>query len=120
MSGGGRNGCGDRNELRQFSRRSLALPWLARNIPTSSRLSCLTRSCLAPSSLPESTGTLFIGEIIVIVTIPLHHPVRFSDCHAFAKPNDERALKLMDHAAKTVMQEFADISLAFGESDEYR
>ncbi|KAL7279142.1 hypothetical protein ACG7TL_006982 [Trametes sanguinea] len=39
--------------------------------------------------------------------------------HEFAKPNDERALQLMDHAARDVMNEFKDIVLAFGESDEY-
>jgi len=44
---------------------------------------------------------------------------RFSDEHRFVKPNDLRALELMDHAAKTLMQEYKDISLAFGESDEY-
>jgi len=36
------------------------------------------------------------------------------------KPNDERALKLMDHAARVVMEEYNDILLAFGESDEFR
>ena len=36
------------------------------------------------------------------------------------RPNDERALQLMDHAARDVMNEFKDIVLAFGESDEYR
>ncbi|CDO74954.1 hypothetical protein BN946_scf184945.g26 [Trametes cinnabarina] len=40
--------------------------------------------------------------------------------HDFAKPNDERALQLMDHAARDVINEFKDIVLAFGESDEYR
>lgn len=40
--------------------------------------------------------------------------------HDFTKPNDERALQLMDHAARDVMNEFKDILLAFGESDEYR
>lgn len=40
--------------------------------------------------------------------------------HSFVKPNDERALSLMDHAARDVMDEFKDIVLAFGESDEYR
>jgi tRNA(His) 5'-end guanylyltransferase len=40
--------------------------------------------------------------------------------HNFSKPNDERALQLMDHAAKDVMNEFKDVILAFGESDEYR
>ena len=43
-----------------------------------------------------------------------------SQDHEFVKPNDERALQLMDHAARAVMDEFKDIVLAFGESDEYR
>ena len=47
-------------------------------------------------------------------------PSRLSEEHNFAKPNDERALQLMDHAAREVMNEFKDIVLAFGESDEYR
>ncbi|EMD31300.1 hypothetical protein CERSUDRAFT_109474 [Gelatoporia subvermispora B] len=44
---------------------------------------------------------------------------RLSAEHDFVKPNDERALQLMDHAARDVMNEFKDIVLAFGESDEY-
>ncbi|KAF7317260.1 Histidine tRNA guanylyltransferase [Mycena chlorophos] len=44
---------------------------------------------------------------------------RFSEVHAFAKPNDERALRLLDHAATDLMDQFSDIVLAFGESDEY-
>jgi Uncharacterized conserved protein len=44
----------------------------------------------------------------------------FSEEHGFTKPNDQRALQLMDHAARDVMQEHPDIILAFGESDEYR
>jgi len=45
---------------------------------------------------------------------------RFSEDHEFAKPNDVRALQLMDEAASSVMETFADITLAFGESDEFR
>ena len=45
---------------------------------------------------------------------------RFSEKHEFTKPNDVRALQLMDHAARNVMEEYPDIILAFGESDEYR
>ena len=45
---------------------------------------------------------------------------RFSEVHNFGKPNDLRALQLMDHAATEVMEEYPDIILAFGESDEYR
>ncbi|WWC72647.1 uncharacterized protein I206_106611 [Kwoniella pini CBS 10737] len=44
---------------------------------------------------------------------------KFSDTHLFQKPNDKRALDLMDIAAKTVMNEYKDVILAFGESDEY-
>lgn len=40
--------------------------------------------------------------------------------HNFQKPNDVRALELMDAAARAVMEEYPDIVLAFGESDEYR
>jgi tRNA(His) 5'-end guanylyltransferase len=45
---------------------------------------------------------------------------RFADDHAFVKPNDIRALELMDLAAWSVMLEYPDVVLAFGESDEYR
>jgi tRNA(His) guanylyltransferase len=45
---------------------------------------------------------------------------RFSDTHNFEKPNDVRALELMDRAAMAVMSEYKDVVLAFGESDEYR
>jgi hypothetical protein len=45
---------------------------------------------------------------------------RFSEEHNFTKPNDVRALRLMDAAAMHVMKELRDVVLAFGESDEYR
>ncbi|KAF9048836.1 Thg1 C terminal domain-containing protein [Panaeolus papilionaceus] len=44
---------------------------------------------------------------------------RFSDVHNFTKPNDIRALELMDRAATEVMEQFPDVVLAFGESDEF-
>lgn len=44
---------------------------------------------------------------------------RFSEIHNFDKPNDKRALDLMTRAAVCVMEEFRDISIAYGESDEY-
>ena len=37
----------------------------------------------------------------------------------FEKPNDKRALDLMNSAAKAVVAEVADITLAYGVSDEY-
>ncbi|KAL4437020.1 hypothetical protein ABPG75_004159 [Micractinium tetrahymenae] len=44
---------------------------------------------------------------------------KFCELHEFEKPNDLRALCLMDEAAKAVVGEFQDIRMAFGESDEY-
>lgn len=44
---------------------------------------------------------------------------RFSEVHHFVKPNDDRALQLMSRAAQYVMEEFKDIILCYGQSDEY-
>lgn len=46
---------------------------------------------------------------------------RFSDQHGFDKPNDRRAIDLMNAAARRVMESPAgmEIVLAFGESDEF-
>ncbi|KAH6669374.1 tRNAHis guanylyltransferas-like protein Thg1 [Halenospora varia] len=44
---------------------------------------------------------------------------KFSAKYAFEKPNDRRALDLMNAAAKAVMTELSDIFIAYGISDEY-
>ncbi|XP_058055327.1 probable tRNA(His) guanylyltransferase [Anopheles bellator] len=44
---------------------------------------------------------------------------RFCDVHRFNKPNDADALQLMNMAGMTVMQEFNEIVIAYGQSDEY-
>mmetsp|Transcript_41481 Transcript_41481/g.98288 ORF Transcript_41481/g.98288 Transcript_41481/m.98288 type:complete len:184 (-) Transcript_41481:1471-2022(-) len=44
---------------------------------------------------------------------------KFCDLHDFEKPNDLRALELMNSCAQAVMSEFGDIRLAYGESDEF-
>ncbi|KAH8813276.1 tRNAHis guanylyltransferase-like protein Thg1 [Xylogone sp. PMI_703] len=44
---------------------------------------------------------------------------KFSDKYAFEKPNDRRALDLMNAAAKAVMTALPDIIIAYGVSDEY-
>ncbi|KAI9057310.1 tRNAHis guanylyltransferase [Trametes sanguinea] len=66
----------------------------------------------------ELPDPLLPGTFMVL-RIDGHAFHRLSAEHDFAKPNDERALQLMDHAARDVMNEFKDIVLAFGESDEY-
>ncbi|XP_034474168.1 probable tRNA(His) guanylyltransferase [Drosophila innubila] len=44
---------------------------------------------------------------------------KFSNAHRFEKPNDENALNVMNAAGIAVMQEFRDIVLGYGQSDEY-
>lgn len=44
---------------------------------------------------------------------------RFSDQYNFTKPNDLRALTVMNESAKTVMGNISDVVLAYGDSDEY-
>lgn len=40
--------------------------------------------------------------------------------YGFEKPNDKRALDLMNAAAKTLVTELPEIMIAYGVSDEYR
>lgn len=40
--------------------------------------------------------------------------------HGFQKPNDLRALELMNFAAKKVLNEIPDTVIAYGQSDEFR
>ncbi|KAG6403083.1 hypothetical protein SASPL_135300 [Salvia splendens] len=44
----------------------------------------------------------------------------FSDDHEFEKPNDARALNLMNACTVAVQEEFRDVVFAYGVSDEYR
>ncbi|XP_049543641.1 probable tRNA(His) guanylyltransferase [Anopheles darlingi] len=44
---------------------------------------------------------------------------RFCEVHKFAKPNDLDALQLMNMAGMSVMQEFNEIAIGYGQSDEY-
>lgn len=44
---------------------------------------------------------------------------RFSELHDFEKPNDLRAIELMNKSASNVMQEYKDVLMAYGQSDEY-
>lgn len=45
---------------------------------------------------------------------------RLSDHYAFVKPNDRRALDLMNAAAVEVMKELPDLCIGYGVSDEFR
>lgn len=45
---------------------------------------------------------------------------RLSAKYGLEKPNDRRALELMNAAAVALMKEMPDISLGYGISDEFR
>ncbi|KAJ7146753.1 Thg1 C terminal domain-containing protein [Mycena epipterygia] len=66
----------------------------------------------------ELPDPLLPGTFMVL-RLDGHSFHRFSEEHEFTKPNDIRALALMDHAARDLMEQYSDIVLAFGESDEF-
>ena len=45
---------------------------------------------------------------------------RFSKKYGFEKPNDRRAIELMNAAAVEVVRQFVDVVVAYGQSDEFR
>ena len=45
--------------------------------------------------------------------------IRFTAVHNFKKPDDERALHLMNRCASAIMHDFPEMVLAYGQSDEY-
>ncbi|OBA23626.1 tRNAHis guanylyltransferase [Metschnikowia bicuspidata var. bicuspidata NRRL YB-4993] len=44
---------------------------------------------------------------------------KFSEAYGFEKPNDARALAVMNRTAQTMMEQFPDIVMSYGDSDEY-
>ena len=44
---------------------------------------------------------------------------KFTTAHGFEKPNDIRALNLMNKCAMQIIEKYNDIIIAYGQSDEY-
>ncbi|KAF9439209.1 hypothetical protein BGZ76_008575 [Entomortierella beljakovae] len=65
------------------------------------------------------TDDKLLQNVYILVRVDGKGFHKFSAAHQFSKPNDVRALNLMNHAARSVMNELDDILLSFGESDEY-
>ena len=66
----------------------------------------------------EQSDTL-LQNTYIVVRIDGKGFHKFSEIYDFEKPNDKKALDLMNQAAKMVMETFQDIEIAYGESDEY-
>lgn len=56
---------------------------------------------------------------LILVLIDGRDFRRFSDIHDFEKPNDEKALNLMNSCAIAVLEEFPDVVFSYGFDDEY-
>lgn len=66
------------------------------------------------------THDKLLPDCYIVIRIDGKKFHEFSKYYEFRKPNDERALKLMNASAKNVVLKYKnDIILAFGESDEY-
>lgn len=65
----------------------------------------------------DFTSTLLLP---IIMKDHILTPYRFCDKYEFTKPNDRAAIDLMNEAAKSVMRELPDITIAYGISDEFR
>uniref|UniRef100_A0A0G4G2F5 tRNA(His) guanylyltransferase n=1 Tax=Chromera velia CCMP2878 TaxID=1169474 RepID=A0A0G4G2F5_9ALVE len=55
----------------------------------------------------------------MVVRLDGHCFTEFTQAHGFTKPNDARALQLMNLCAAKVMETFGDVCIAYGQSDEY-
>uniref|UniRef100_A0A8C5MRQ9 tRNA(His) guanylyltransferase n=1 Tax=Leptobrachium leishanense TaxID=445787 RepID=A0A8C5MRQ9_9ANUR len=55
----------------------------------------------------------------VVVRVDGRNFHRFAEQHKFIKPNDDRALQLMNRCAQNVMEELDTICMSYGQSDEY-
>ncbi|MDI1490248.1 MAG: tRNA-His guanylyltransferase [Ramalina farinacea] len=66
----------------------------------------------------EENPTL-LPNTFIVVRVDGRGFHKFANKHGFQKPNDRRALDLMNAAAEATMREISDISIAYGVSDEY-
>lgn len=62
---------------------------------------------------------VLLPETFLIIRVDGKGFHKFSSEYEFDKPNDIRALNVMNRAAKNLMKSFPDIQLAYGDSDEY-
>ncbi|KAH0683250.1 hypothetical protein KY290_021837 [Solanum tuberosum] len=56
---------------------------------------------------------------IIVVQIDGRDFGSFSEKHGFEKPNDDKALNLMNACAIKVLENFSDVIFAYGFTDEY-
>ncbi|XP_034454130.1 probable tRNA(His) guanylyltransferase [Hippoglossus hippoglossus] len=65
------------------------------------------------------TDDTCLRNCYIVVRLDGRNFHRFAGQHNFTKPNDNRALGLMSRSARSVMEELEDITIAYGQSDEF-
>ncbi|OMJ24700.1 putative tRNA(His) guanylyltransferase [Smittium culicis] len=65
------------------------------------------------------TNNYILPEAWFVVRLDGQGFTKFTTAHGFQKPNDLRALNLMNECAKQILLKVADITVAYGQSDEY-
>ena len=60
-----------------------------------------------------------LPKTYIVVRVDGRNFTKFCEAHKFHKPNDMRGLNLMNKAAKQVVNQFKDVVIAYGQSDEY-
>lgn len=67
----------------------------------------------------EDNSDVCLLSTYMVVRLDGRGFTKFTKAHEFTKPNDKRALDLMNACGSTVMEEFGEIILGYGQSDEY-
>lgn len=102
------------------------------------RLGAAGKSCFPAASLrPFSGGSSIMAKskfeyvrsfetddtclrnCYIVVRLDGRNFHKFAEQHRFKKPNDDRALGLMSRSARSVMEDLDDITIAYGQSDEF-
>ena len=60
-----------------------------------------------------------LPDTFIVVEIHGRHFSRFCEQHKLCKPFDDRLTRLMAAAARTTMEDYADIKISFGYSDNF-
>uniref|UniRef100_M1BVR9 tRNAHis guanylyltransferase catalytic domain-containing protein n=1 Tax=Solanum tuberosum TaxID=4113 RepID=M1BVR9_SOLTU len=89
---------------------------------TSAGFSDIDKQPLLPSGLRVSS---FLIIFFLLTVAEISHQIDilkicFSEKHGFEKPNDDKALNLMNACAIKVLENFSDVIFAYGFTDEYR
>ena len=65
------------------------------------------------------SSTIALPQTYMVVRLDGRGFTKMCDLHKFEKPNDLKALEVMNQAAKDVLSNFHDIFIAYGQSDEF-